>query len=407
MAERGNNGVRPGNNREYHDDVRRRRHEEMSRRHLDEKRRAYIERRRRELKREKARLIAVSLLQLLAPVVIVIGIIVAVVMGIMKVTSEKEVEDDIVAAKEDYKPVSSNTVIVPIVEEKVIDTSFKQHDASKYGLFEGYSVDSSGAQYIASEEVLSEYAVIIDAKTGKVIASRNGDAKIYPASMTKVLTLLVAVEHLESEESLDDIVTISSNDTNYAYSHDLSIVGYKIGEKTTVRDLLYGTILPSGGDAAHALAVYTAGSEEAFADLMNEKCREIGISDTAHFTNCSGIYDDNNYCTLIDMAMILKCAEENEICRQVLGERIYTTTPTDQHPEGIEISNWFIRRIEDKDCHGKILGAKTGFVNQSGCNAVSYQQSNDGGQYLCCTVNAWSSWRAIYDHVAIYDLYTR
>lgn len=407
MAERGNNGVRPGNNREYHDDVRRRRHEEMSRRHLDEKRRAYIERRRRELKREKARLIAVSLLQLLAPVVIVIGIIVAVVMGIMKVTSEKEVEDDIVAAKEDYKPVSSNTVIVPIVEEEVIDTSFKQHDASKYGLFEGYSVDSSGAQYIASEEVLSEYAVIIDAKTGKVIASRNGDAKIYPASMTKVLTLLVAVEHLESEESLDDIVTISSNDTNYAYSHDLSIVGYKIGEKTTVRDLLYGTILPSGGDAAHALAVYTAGSEEAFADLMNEKCREIGISDTAHFTNCSGIYDDNNYCTLIDMAMILKCAEENEICRQVLGERIYTTTPTDQHPEGIEISNWFIRRIEDKDCHGKILGAKTGFVNQSGCNAVSYQQSNDGGQYLCCTVNAWSSWRAIYDHVAIYDLYTR
>lgn len=382
--------------------------EEIERRRHEARRQAYIERKRKELKKEKARLIIVSLLQMLAPVVIVIAIIVVVVNLVKAGKNKEDIEDasNEITVENAYTQVSENAIVDIPIEEEVIDTSFKSHDAAKYGLFEGYSVDNTSSQYLASEDVLSEYAVIIDAETGKVIASRNGDSIIYPASMTKVMTLLVAVEHLESEEALDDIVTISSNDTNYAYSHDLSIVGYDIGEKTTVRDLLYGTILPSGGDAAHALAVYTAGSEEAFADMMNEKCKELGISNTCHFSNCSGIYDDNNYCTLIDMAIILKAAEEVDLCRQVLGERKYTTTPTEQHPEGIEVSNWFIRRIEDKDVHGQVLGAKTGFVKESGCNAVSYQKSNDGHQYLCVTVNAWSSWRAIYDHVAIYDLYT-
>lgn len=375
--------------------------------------REFIERRRRELKAKKAKLMAEALLELLAPVVgigLVVLIIVSIVKGIAgKIQSREDANGDskaeITISTETGYDVSDNYVLPtpePVVEKSTIGI----HDAAKYGLFEGYTVSKSGASDLVSEEVLSEYAVIIDAKTGKVIANRKGDAVIYPASMTKVMTLLVAVEHLENEESLNDIVTISSNDTNYAYSHDLSIVGYAIGEETTVKDLLYGTILPSGGDAAHALAVYTAGSEEAFADLMNEKCRELGISSTCHFTNCSGIYNDEHYCTLIDMAIIMKAAEENELCRQVLGERIYKTTSTPEHPDGIEISNWFIRRIEDKDVHGKVLGAKTGFVNESGCNAVSYQESNDGGQYICVTVNAWSSWRAIYDHVAIYDIYT-
>ncbi|MCR5093787.1 MAG: D-alanyl-D-alanine carboxypeptidase, partial [Lachnospiraceae bacterium] len=71
-----------------------------------------------------------------------------------------------------------------------------------------------------------------------------------------------------------------------------------------------------------------------------------------------------------------------------------------------EISNWFLRRIEDKDAHGEVMCAKTGFVDQSGCCAASYQISNDGGHYFCVTGNAWSSWRCIYDHVRIYDLYT-
>ena len=104
--------------------------------------------------------------------------------------------------------------------------------------------------------------------------------------------------------------------------------------------------------------------------------------------------------------MILKAAEENKLCHEVLNARKYTTSGTTEHPEGIMISNWFLRRIEDKDTHGEVIGAKTGFVNQSGSCAASYQISNNGKHYICVTADAYSSWRCIYDHVEIYDEYT-
>ena len=137
--------------------------------------------------------------------------------------------------------------------------------------------------------------------------------------------------------------------------------------------------------------------------MMNEKVAELGLADVAHFTNPVGVYDDNHYCTPVAMAMIMKAALENDLCREALGAKRFTTAPTEQHPEGILISNWFLRRIEDKDTHGEVLGAKTGFVNQSRNCAVSYERSNDGHEYICVTGNAHSAWRAIYDHVAIYD----
>ena len=193
--------------------------------------------------------------------------------------------------------------------------------------------------------------------------------------------------------------------TDYSFVNDCSNAGFLVDEKVPVRDLFYGTILPSGGDAAVGLATYVAGSHEAFVDLMNEKLEELGLSDSAHFTNCVGLYDANHYCTMYDMAIIMKAAMENELCREVLSTKCYTTTPTTEHPEGITISNWFLRRIEDKDTHGEVLGAKTGFVAQSGSCAVSYQEFPDGSSYICATAGSTSSWRCIYDHVEIYTTY--
>ena len=102
------------------------------------------------------------------------------------------------------------------------------------------------------------------------------------------------------------------------------------------------------------------------------------------------------------MAMILKAAVQNDWCRDVLSMHKYTTTATEQNPEGNIISNWFLRRIEDKETGGLVLCAKTGFVNQSGSCAASYQISNSGTPYICVTTNSTSSWQCIYDHVAIY-----
>ncbi|MCR4763273.1 MAG: serine hydrolase [Lachnospiraceae bacterium] len=274
----------------------------------------------------------------------------------------------------------------------------------KAAFFEGYTPKwTDQTEQITDEEIQSSYAVLINAATGEIIAEREADAITSPASMTKILTLLVAAEHLKDP---DETVVMTQEVGDLVYRKDLSAVGYQVGDVIPVKDLLYGTILPSGADAALLLADHIAGSEAAFVTMMNDKAAELGISETAHFTNPVGIYDPDNHCTMKDMAMILKAAVENQLCREVLSAHTYTTAPTDAKPEGIELSNWFLRRIEDKDTHGEVICAKTGFVDQSGCCAASYQISNDGGRYLCVTGNAWSSWRAIYDHVGIYDLYT-
>jgi len=251
------------------------------------------------------------------------------------------------------------------------------------------------------DEVISTNALFIDLESGNILGQKDAYTILSPASMTKILTVLVAAEQIE-EEQLDDTFTMTLDITDYSYVNDCSSVGFLDGEVITVRDLFYGTILPSGGDAAVGLATYIAGSHEAFVEMMNEKLEELGLSDTAHMTNCVGLYDKEHYCTVYDMAMIIEAAIENEICREVMNARKYTTSATEQHPEGITISNWFLRRIEDKDIGGEVLCAKTGYVAQSGSCAASYGRDHAGKEYVCVTANSTGSWKCIYDHVALY-----
>ncbi len=257
---------------------------------------------------------------------------------------------------------------------------------------------------VDSEAVESTYALLIDLDQSAVVVQRNFRDRMNPASMTKILTLLVAAEHIDN---LDDTFTITREITDYSFSNRCSAVGFDVGERVTVRDLLYGTILPSGGDAAAALAYYVSGSLDAFVELMNNKLAELRLSDTTHFTNCVGLYDTNHYSTVYDIAVILKAALDNELCREILSAHKYTTSFTEQHPEGIELSNWFLRRIEDKDTYGEVVSAKTGYVEESGSCAASYYVSNSGKNYICVTGNAHSAWKCIYDQTAIYQMYTQ
>lgn len=268
---------------------------------------------------------------------------------------------------------------------------------------EVYSFQTAENQMdLSGKEIDSPYFILVDENTDTIIASKGAGERISPASMTKVLTVLVAAEQI-SKEALEDTFTMTLEITDYAYVNDCSSVGFLDGEEIKVKDLFYGTILPSGGDAAVGLAVYAAGSHEAFVDLMNEKLAELGLSETAHFTNCVGLYDEDHYCTVYDMAIIMKAAIQNELCREILSAHTYTTAPTVQHPEGITISNWFLRRIEDKYTVGEVLCAKTGFVAQSKSCAVSYGYAQDKTPYICVTAGAYSGWRCIYDHTAIYN----
>lgn len=267
-----------------------------------------------------------------------------------------------------------------------------------------YSAQATGATTSTDEEVQSTNGIFIDLESGNILFDRDAHARINPASMTKVLTVLVAAENIED---WSDTFEITPEITDYAYVHDCSTVGFAKNEVVTVEDLFYGTVLCSGGDAALGLATYVAGSQEAFVEMMNERLHRLQLSDTAHFTNCVGLYDEDHYCTVYDIAMIMEVALDRPECRKILSAHTYTTSPTAEHPDGITISNWFLRRIEDKDTGGEVICGKTGFVAQSGSCAVSYGMDAAGKEYVCATVNAHSSWRCIYDHVELYKRFAK
>lgn len=348
--------------------------------------------RREKQRRKKQRLMLVSFLGIFTLCVVII-LFVGILGGKSKADSTKSQNQNQGTAEQN----AESGVMTQSIEAEQMQEEEKETQVYEFKETE----ETTG---IYSEEVISTHAVLIDESTDTILASKGARDRISPASMTKVLTVLVAAENI-SEEQLDDTFTMTLEITDYSYVNDCSNVGFLDGELVKVRDLFYGTILPSGGDAAVGLATYVAGSHEAFVKLMNEKLEELGLADTAHFTNCVGLYDENHYCTVYDMAVIMKAALQNDLCKTVLAEKCYTTAPTTEHPEGITISNWFLRRIEDKDTGGEVLGAKTGFVAQSGSCAVSYSVSDAGIPYICVTAGSSSSWRCIYDHVEIYNRY--
>lgn len=273
-------------------------------------------------------------------------------------------------------------------------------------VFEAFSTSVTAGFW---DDIVSQYGVLIDVESQTILAGKDYRSRINPASMTKILTVLTAAEILGisdgTEAVLDDTFTMTIEITDYSYINDSSIAGFSVDEEVSVRDLFYGTVLPSGADAAVGLAVYAAGSHEAFVELMNGKLEEMGLSDSTHFTNCVGLYDENHYSTVYDIAVILKEAADNPFLRQVLSAHTYNTALTEQHPEGILLSNWFLRRIEDRDTHGEVLCGKTGFVNQSGNCAASLSVDMNGREYLCVTAGSSSSWQCIADQQMLYVKY--
>lgn len=249
----------------------------------------------------------------------------------------------------------------------------------------------------------SEFVILVDLDSGEIIARKNADTKINPASMTKILTLLVAVENIPDTSGT---YTMNFDITDYCFINECSVVGYEVDEVIPVSELFYGCILNSGADACLALADVAAGSHENFVVLMNQKLEELGLSDTAHFTNCVGLYDEEHYCTVGDMAIILKAALENDKAREVLSTKVFTISATNKHSEPQGISNWFIRRIEDQDTGVvDVRYAKTGYVSQSGFCAASGGVTPEGKTYLCVTGNSYSTKQSIADHAQLYRTY--
>lgn len=211
-----------------------------------------------------------------------------------------------------------------------------------------------------AEELNSRFAFVKDIGNNTVLLSRQGSEKMYPASMTKILTAIVAIEHLNDLDQHITLTPVMFNDLAEA-----SVAGFWSGEEPTVRELLYGVALPSGADAANALAITVAGSLEDFADMMNEKAQEIGMKDS-HFVTVTGMHDPEHYSTCEDMAKLLTYCIKNETFAEIFSAEKYTTEPLLYHPQGLELVSTFRPLInDDRDAPG-LIGGKTGFTYPAG-----------------------------------------
>ena len=376
---------------------------------LDEEaaRRARWEKRKQEMRRQKQRQELLRKAAIPGFAVAFVLLVICFAIGIGKKAKNTGAEPEQTEKEEPALPTQAEIQISHTVDS---DSSILEHQENEEDEKTEAEDNVLLSEYKATEDtiqlgdsIVSNYAVFIDMESGTIIARKSETSRIVPASMTKVLTLLVAVENIDN---LDDTFEITSDITDYCLKNDCSNAGFEVGEVVTIRDLLYAAILPSGADGALGLAYYVAGSQEAFVELMNTKLEEFGIAKTAHFTNCIGLYDDNHYCTVCDMAVIMQAAVKNKTCREVLSAHTYTTSVTEKHPEGLLLSNWFLRRIEDKDTNGEVICGKTGYVRQSEHCAVSYGIDKGGREYICVTADAVGKWRYIEDHAYLYKEYS-
>lgn len=266
-----------------------------------------------------------------------------------------------------------------------------------------YKIDGDTAQIPDTNDCGG--AIIINTATNRAVAARNPHTRFYPASTTKVMTLLVACENIKS---YDDTFTMTLDITDPLYTAEASVAGFLNGEEITMTDLLYGLILPSGADAALALAEKISGGEAEFVKLMNKKADELGLRDT-HFVNTSGLYDSDHYTTAYDMAVILAAALQNPICKKVLSTYRYTTSSTPQHPDGIELSATLFDYMYGTEPEtATILGGKTGFVNEAGyCIATYGEGAETGNEYIVVTLKNSSRWPAFHGQIDLYKEFAK
>lgn len=335
------------------------------------------------------------MLKVVFPLVLIIVIVIVVVVIVRGRKTQKDVE---LSAEESYSQE------VTQVSETTEEETLSEPEVAEPVNTKAYAyTESSDYEYLGSENMTSMNAILVNTDSCEIEGGVDYSARIVPASMTKVMTVLVASELIDD---LDEKIPVTIEATDFSFANDCSAVGFKVGEMVTVEDLFYGTILCSGADAAFMLAEHVAGSQDAFVELMNKKCEDLGIASSTHFSNVAGVYSEDNYSTCYDIAVIMNAAMEDEFLSKVLSAHKYTTSKTTEHPDGLLISNWFLRRIEDFDTGGEVIGAKTGYVDESGCCAVSCSTQDDGTHYIAVSCHAHSNWRCIYDHIEMYKNHT-
>ncbi len=246
------------------------------------------------------------------------------------------------------------------------------------------SLVGGGENNALLEGICSRNAVLADLESGEILAEKSGGERMYPASLTKIMTAVLA---LESFPDVSRSLTVPEDIFPALYEENASMAGFQPGEEASVRDLLYGALLPSGAECCLTLANNAAGSEEAFVEQMNQKAKELGMEHT-HFSNCTGLQEEDHYSTARDLALLLRYALQNEEFRQAFTSLRYSVPPTAQHPQGFTFYSTALSAAEGIEISGgQILGGKTGFTSEAGLCLASLGLAG-GREYILVTGGA-------------------
>ena len=243
--------------------------------------------------------------------------------------------------------------------------------------------------------VTSEAAALFDEDGREVLYSKDAFERLYPASITKVMTALVALEY----GNLSDQVTVTEDAV--ITESGASLCGIEPGDVLTLEQLLYGLMLPSGNDAGAAIAVHIAGSIEAFADMMNAEADRIGAVDT-HFVNPHGLHDPDHYTTAYDLYLIFHEAMKNPVFRESTGTTAYTASYRDRSGQTVSKTwkggNWFMTGERETPAGITVIGGKTGTTQAAGYCLIMAEEAADGGEYVSVVLKS-DSRPALYDNM--------
>lgn len=235
-----------------------------------------------------------------------------------------------------------------------------------------------------SLSINSSNAILLNLNDKEVLFNKNDMEKIYPASMTKIMTAIVVLENIND---LNESIVLSQKIYSDIYSGNAVIAGFSANEEVRIIDLLYGLLLPSGAECAIGLAEYIAGSESEFSSLMNDKAQELGMINT-HFVNSTGLHDVQHYSSVFDISVLLEYALKNDVFYEIFTAERHSTPPTNIHDGGITYYSTLFSNMDNPSFDGGlILGGKTGYTEEAGKCLASLAKKN-GNKYILVTSGA-------------------
>lgn len=247
-------------------------------------------------------------------------------------------------------------------------------------------------------DLVANAAIIMDAATGQILYEKNAHERKYPASITKIMTTMLAIE---AGVDFNETITMTEN-AIWGVDRDSTLIGLDVGEKVTIGDLMYATMVKSANECAYAIAEYVGGDIDNFSKMMNDKAAELGCEDT-HFVTPNGLHDDDHYTTAYDMALITKKAIEYEQFRELAGTLSYTVPETNLADETRPLwnGNKMINPAESA-YYEYCEGGKTGYTSKAN-NTLATFAKKDGLELICIILDCDGNARAYTDTRALYN----